>query len=88
MADEIYDVTNAQPGLSGDQGARQKRYFFSMMLRTLCFVLAVVTPSPFRWFFLAGALGLPYIAVVIANAGRETMAPGRAVMKEKRRSIS
>jgi Flp pilus assembly protein TadB len=88
MADEIYDVTNAQPGLSGDQGARQKRYFFSMMLRTLCFVLAVVTPSPFRWFFLAGAIGLPYIAVVIANAGRETMAPGRAVMKEKCRSIS
>jgi Flp pilus assembly protein TadB len=88
MADEIYDVTNAQRGLSGDQGARQKRYFFSMMLRTLCFVLAVVTPSPFRWFFLAGAIGLPYIAVVIANAGRETMAPGRAVMKEKRRSIS
>ena len=88
MADEIYDVTNAQPVLSVDQGARQKRYFFSMMLRTLCFVLAVVTPSPFRWFFLAGAIGLPYIAVVIANAGRETMAPGRAVMKEKRRSIS
>ena len=88
MADEIYDVTNAQPGLSGDQGARQKRYFFSMMLHTLCFVLAVVTPSPFRWFFLAGAIGLPYIAVVIANAGRETMAPGRAVIKEKRRSIS
>ena len=88
MADEIYDVTNAQPGLSGDQGARQKRYFFSMMLRTLCFVLAVVTPSPFRWFFLAGAIGLPYLAVVIANAGRETRAPGRAVMKEKRRSIS
>jgi Flp pilus assembly protein TadB len=88
MADEIYDVTNAQPGLSGDQGARQKRYFFSMMLRTLCFILAVVTPSPFRWFFLAGAIGLPYIAVVIANAGRETMAPGRAVMKAKRRSIS
>ena len=88
MADEIYDVTNAQPGLSGDQGARQKRYFFSMMLRTLCFVLAVVTPSPFRWFFLAGAIGLPYIAVVIANAGRGTMAPGRAVMKEERRSIS
>jgi hypothetical protein len=48
----------------------------------------VVTPSPYRWFFLAGAIGLPYIAVVIANAGRETMAPGTAVIKEKRRSIS
>jgi hypothetical protein len=59
-----------------------------MMVRTVCFILTVVTPSPFRWFFLAGAIGLPYIAVVIANAGRETMAPGTAVIKEKRRAIS
>jgi hypothetical protein len=59
-----------------------------MMVRTACFILTVITPSPYRWFFLAGAIGLPYIAVVIANAGRETMAPGRAVIKEKRRSIS
>lgn len=88
MAEKIYDVTNAQPGLTGDQGARQKRYFISMMVRTLCFVLTVATPSPFRWFFLAGAIGLPYIAVVIANAGRETISPGSAVITEKRRSIS
>ena len=88
MADEIFDVTSAQQGLTSDQGARQKRYFISMMVRTVCFVLTVVTPSPIRWFFLAGAIGLPYIAVVIANAGRETMIPGQAVIKEKRRSIS
>jgi hypothetical protein len=88
MADEVYDVTNAQKGLSSDQGARQKRYFISMMIRTACFILTVATPSPIRWFFLAGAIGLPYIAVVVANAGRETMIPGRSVIKEKRRSIS
>ncbi|CAN2194200.1 Protein of unknown function DUF3099 [Candidatus Nanopelagicaceae bacterium] len=88
MAEEIYDVTNAQKSLSSDQGARQKRYFISMMIRTACFVLTVVTPSPIRWFFLAGAIGLPYIAVVVANAGRETMTQGRSVIKEKRRSIS
>ncbi|CAB4605375.1 unannotated protein [freshwater metagenome] len=88
MADEIYDVTNAQKSLSSDQGARQKRYFISMMVRTACFILTVVTPSPIRWFFLAGAIGLPYIAVVVANAGRETMIPGRSVIKDKRRSIS
>jgi Flp pilus assembly protein TadB len=88
MADEVFDVTSAQPSLSSDQGARQKRYFISMMIRTACFILTVVTPSPYRWFFLAGAAGLPYIAVVVANAGRESMIPGRAVIKEKRRSIS
>jgi len=88
MADEIFDVTSAQPSLSNDQSGRQKRYFISMMIRTVCFILAVVTPSPIRWFFLAGAAGLPYIAVVIANAGRETMIPGQSVIREKRRSIS
>jgi Flp pilus assembly protein TadB len=88
MADEIFDVTSAQPSLSNDQGARQKRYFISMMIRTVCFILTVVTPSPIRWFFLAGAAGLPYIAVVIANAGRETMIPGQSVIRDKRRSIS
>lgn len=88
MADEIFDVTSAQRSLSSDQSARQKRYFISMMIRTACFILTVVTPSPIRWFFLAGAVGLPYIAVVVANAGRESMIPGRAVIREKRRSIS
>jgi Flp pilus assembly protein TadB len=88
MADEIFDVTSAQPSLSNDQSGRQKRYFISMMIRTVCFILTVVTPSPIRWFFLAGAAGLPYVAVVIANAGRETMIPGQSVIREKRRSIS
>jgi hypothetical protein len=35
--------------------------------------LTVVLPSPFRWIALAGALTLPYIAVIAANAGRETI---------------
>jgi len=39
----------------------------------------VIFPSPWRWFFLAGAFLLPYISVVIANAGREpSVAPGTA----------
>lgn len=44
-----------------------------MMIRTACFILTVILPSPYRWFALSGAVLLPYIAVVIANAGRETM---------------
>jgi hypothetical protein len=88
MTEEIFDVTSAQRSLTTDQGDRQKRYFIAMMIRTACFILTVATPSPIRWFFLAGAIGLPYIAVVVANAGRETMSSGRAVMKENRRSIT
>jgi hypothetical protein len=86
--DDVYDITSAQKSLSSDQPGRQRRYFYSMMVRTACFVLTVVLPSPFRWFALAGAVFLPYIAVVIANAGRETILPGTAILRKKPRSLS
>ncbi len=88
MGQEIYDVTSAQVGLSSDLPGRQRRYFISMMVRTACFVASVVLPNPYRWFTLAGAIFLPYFAVVIANAGRETVRPGDAVIHDSRRSIS
>ena len=86
--DDVYDITSAQKSLSSDQPGRQRRYFISMMIRTDCFILAVVLPSPFRWIALAGAVFLPYIAVVVANAGRETILPGAAILKKKPRSLS
>lgn len=85
---EVYDVTSAPKSLTNDLSSRQKRYFISMMIRTLCFILTVILPSPFRWFALAGAVTLPYIAVVIANAGRETITPGAALLSKKPRSLS
>jgi hypothetical protein len=86
--DDVYDITSAQKSLSTDQPGRQRRYFISMMIRTACFILTVILPSPFRWFALAGAVFLPYIAVVVANAGRETIIPGAAILKKKPRSLS
>lgn len=66
-----HTITNARLSLREDVAARQRRYFISMMIRTLCFILMVIFPSPWRWFFLVGAFVLPYVAVVVANAGRE-----------------
>ena len=86
--DEIFDITSAPEGLSADQAARQKRYFISMMVRTLCFILTVILPSPFRWFALVGAVFLPYVAVVVANAGRETIGTGTSVLRKKPKSLS
>ena len=86
--DDVHDITSAQKSLSSDQPGRQRRYFYSMMVRTACFILTVILPSPFRWFALAGAVFLPYIAVVIANAGRETILPGTAILRKKPRSLS
>jgi Flp pilus assembly protein TadB len=90
MADEkeIFDITSAPKALSADQASRQKRYFISMMIRTACFILTVILPSPYRWVALLGAVALPYFAVVIANAGRETFVRGVNVQDENPRSLS
>ncbi len=86
--EDVYDITSAQKSLSSDQPGRQRRYFISMMVRTACFILTVILPSPFRWIALAGAVFLPYVAVVVANAGRETILPGASILKKKPRSLS
>jgi threonine/homoserine/homoserine lactone efflux protein len=88
MAEEIHDITSAQQGLSDELPGRARRYFIAMMIRTASFIAAVILPSPFRWIALAGAVFLPYFAVVIANAGRESIAPGSAVLRDNRKSLS
>ena len=72
-------ISNVGQPLSIDQSSRARKYFISMMVRTACFILAVVLPSPYRWVALFGAVVLPYIAVVVANAGREGVR-GRATI--------
>ena len=67
----VYAITNAATGLSFDQAGRKKRYLISMSLRTICFVGAIIAQGNLRWVLIFGAIFLPYIAVVIANAGRE-----------------
>ena len=78
-----YQITSAPTALTRDQAGRQKRYFISMMIRTACFILTVILPSPYRWVALVGAVTLPYFAVVIANAGRETVSRGADVVAGK-----
>ena len=41
-----------------------------MSIRTVCFILAIVFRNTGLWpYFIAGAIVLPYVAVVLANAG-------------------
>lgn len=66
---EAVRITTAAAGRNADIAARQKRYLFSMGLRSACFIGAVsVGPGLLCWILIAGALGLPYVAVVLANA--------------------
>lgn len=67
---EVHSITGAGESLSQEQTGRTKRYLISMSIRTACVILAIIVPGWPRWVFLAGAVALPYLAVVAANAGR------------------
>ena len=63
-------ITSATRSHSEDIAGRQRRYVISMSIRTVCFLLAVVSLGHwFMWVFLIASIVLPYIAVVMANAG-------------------
>jgi hypothetical protein len=75
---EVFRITGARAGLTDDIRGRQRRYVISMSVRTVSFVLFFVlwnVSRPLGWIALVLGLLLPYVAVVIANAGREN-APG------------
>ena len=65
----VHQVTDAPVSLSEDIGRREKRYLIQMGIRTVCLILAVGVPVPwpYRLIFIAGAIFLPYIAVIGAN---------------------
>jgi Flp pilus assembly protein TadB len=72
---EVHRITGAQRPHSDDLSQRMGRYLVSMLVRTVCVVLVLVIHSPIRWAFAVGAVLLPYVAVVMANAGQSRRDP-------------
>ncbi len=83
----MFNVTSAKVPLSTDQAGRNRRYLISMAIRSVCFVLCIVATGWLRWVFFAGALVLPWIAVVIANAGRENAAGAADALQHLPRTL-
>ena len=79
---EVYGITTARTGQHDDVGKRARRYMVSMTIRLVCLVLAFVFFGSWEaWVFAGGAVVLPYVAVLMANAGRERPAsPPTAMM--------
>jgi Flp pilus assembly protein TadB len=73
-ADAPIRITTAAESARADIAARQKRYVITMGFRTLCFGLVAliaithIGPGWLPWVFVVGAVVLPYVAVVMANA--------------------
>jgi Protein of unknown function (DUF3099) len=74
--DQAYLVTEARQSRSEEIGQRERRYLVMMGIRVACFIATVVMfVNHAGWFTVipaAGAIALPYFAVVVANARRET----------------
>lgn len=74
----VVRITAARRSLADDVRGRQRRYVVSMLVRTVAVLLTVLlwhVSLTLAAVTLALGVTLPYIAVVVANAGREN-APG------------
>ena len=61
-------ITELPPSPAEEQAGRFRRYAITMGIRTLCVIACLFTPG---WWLLVPAIGaifLPYVAVVLANA--------------------
>jgi hypothetical protein len=68
--DQVYLVTSARQSHSEEMSGRLRRYLISMTIRVICLVLAIfVFTGWLRLVGVAAAVVLPWIAVVMANAG-------------------
>ena len=65
---DAQSVTTVAESRTEDQARRLKHYLVTMSIRTACFVLLVVIDEWYRWIFAAGAVFLPFFAVVAAYA--------------------
>lgn len=71
---DVFRITGARAGLTEDVRVRQRRYVISMSIRTVSVILTVVlwnVERPLAWAMLVLGAVLPYVAVVLANGGRE-----------------
>lgn len=73
--EKVHRITTAADPLADDIARRTRRYLIQMGVRVVCFLLVVVLwnriPVWVSVILLVAAAVLPYIAVILANAGRE-----------------
>ncbi|ASN51932.1 DUF3099 domain-containing protein [Sinomonas sp. R1AF57] len=64
----VHSITTAAPGHSVDMHQRMVRYSLAMGIRMVCIIALFFLDGWFKLIAVAGAVFLPWVAVVIANA--------------------
>lgn len=75
---EPQSITNVEESPKDDRRTRMLRYTIAMTIRVVCIILAMVVQGWLMWLFFAGAIFLPYFAVVIANGAVTQQKKGAA----------
>lgn len=87
MVRHAQQITTADTALDDDMRSRIIKYSITMGIRTVCFVAAyfafVADMHILMWICVAGAVVLPYPAVIFANAGRERTRDDRSALLEQ-----
>lgn len=71
-------VTSIGQSPEEERRDRMTKYLISQIIRVICIILAVFVQGWLMWVFFAGAIFLPYFAVVIANAQGQGKATTKA----------
>lgn len=62
-----HSITTLAAAPQDDRSRRMRNYTIMMVMRLLCFFLCLFVTGWLFWLCVAGAVFLPYIAVMIAN---------------------
>ncbi|KZM34138.1 DUF3099 domain-containing protein [Oerskovia enterophila] len=68
---KVPSISDAPESLAQDQARRTKRYLIQMGIRLVCFLAAVIVHGWFSFVLIGAAIVLPYVAVLLVNAGRD-----------------
>ena len=63
----IQSVTSLPPSPDAERRSRMIKYTVAMSIRLVCFIVAIFIHNWWALIPIAGALLLPYVAVVLAN---------------------
>lgn len=91
--DKPQSATSLESSPEEERKARLVKYTIAMSVRVICLILGVFLEGWAMWVAFAGAIFLPYFAVVIANApGKSTTAvkataPTKSISADKFRII-
>lgn len=69
---QVPRITDARTAHTDEMRERMIKYSVSMGIRLVCLFLLFVVHGWLLWVVVAGAVVLPYFAVIIANGGSDT----------------